>query len=614
MPRLQILAAAVLFLLLVLPAFPAGEQPEAEGPVETVVVSASLTPETASQVNREVLVVSGDELRRLPVRTIDDLLAFLAPLDVRPRVAGGLFGDVSLRGASESGVLVCIDGLRWNDPQTGHFNLEIPVPLELIERVEVLCGSQSIYFGADAVGGVIHIITRREVPSQVQAALTAGSFGTGSVSALGAGVRGRWSGQVIAGGARSDGFASDRDYRIGQLMGAARLTHGLGWTDVSAVRLNNRFGAAGFYGPYPSYEETLTDAFWTVTALRAGPFRQFPTECRFSLKRHDDEFTLIRERPDFYRNRNTTRTALFQSTTRLLQSGGTTVAAALEFAGSALDSSRMGRHSIRRGSAAVEVQQEIRPGWMVEGSLRFDEYSSWGGRWTPGAGCSFFLRPDLKLRGYYGQAFRAPTFTELYYQSPGDRGDPGLAPETAQTVEAGADWYARPEFTLSFTVFRRWDREMIDWIRRDPAAHWQAANIGRVDVAGCSLLASGTVAGGVRFQGGYSWNGLDPGVVDYESKYALNYARHHLSALVTAPLNRATWLNAALHFKQRSDGQACVPAYVEVRHSWRDLEFLGRIDNLFDESYEEVPGVAMPGRCLAVGVRFRRVFETGAGK
>jgi iron complex outermembrane receptor protein len=391
-------------------------------------------------------------------------------------------------------------------------------------------------------------------------------------------------------------------------MGAARVTHGLGWTDVSAVRLDNRFGAAGFYGPYPSYEETVTDALWTVTALRAGAFRNFPTECRFSFKRHDDEFTLFRERPDFYRNRNITRTGLFQSTTRLLQSGGTTIAAALEFAGSTLESSRMGRHSIRRGSAAVEVQQEIRPGWVVEGSLRFDGYSTWGGRWTPGAGCSYFLRPDLKLRGYYGQAFRTPTFTELYYLSPGDRGDPALAPETAQTVEGGADWYVRPELTFSITVFHRWDRDMIDWIRRDPAGPWQASNIGEVDVSGCSLLASGTLAG-IRFQGGYSWNDLDAGPVDYRSKYALNYARHHFSALLTAPLGRRTWLNAAIHFKERSDGQAYVPACMELRHSWKDLEFFARVDNLFDEDYEEIPGVAMPGRSCAGGVRFYHSLE-----
>jgi outer membrane cobalamin receptor len=102
--------------------------------------------------------------------------------------------------------------------------------------------------------------------------------------------------------------------------------------------------------------------------------------------------------------------------------------------------------------------------------------------------------------------------------------------------------------------------------------------------------------------------------VDYQSKYALNYARHHLSALVTAPLGRATWLNAALHFKQRSDGQAYTPAYVEIRHTWRNLELLARVDNLFDESYEEIPGVAMPGRCLAAGIRFRHAFETGSGK
>ena len=180
-------------------------------PSETVVVTASLSAETLGRVNREVLVLEGEELRQLPVRTVDDLLAFLPPVDVRPRVPGGLFGDVSLRAAGESGVLICIDGIRWNDPQTGHFNLEIPVPIELIERVEVLSGCQSIFYGSDAVGGVINIITRRELPPQAGLHLSGGSFGTAGLAALGAGRVGRVRGHAFGSWSRSDGFAANRD-------------------------------------------------------------------------------------------------------------------------------------------------------------------------------------------------------------------------------------------------------------------------------------------------------------------------------------------------------------------------------------------------------------------
>jgi outer membrane cobalamin receptor len=587
----------------------AGAEAEPIDLAETVVVTASLTPETVSRVNRELLVVEGADLQRLPVRTIDDLLAFLTPLDLRPRVPGGLFGDVSLRGANESGVLVCIDGVRWNDPQTAHFNLEIPVPLELIDRVEVLSGSQSIFYGSDAVGGVINIITRRAPPAQAAFQVDGGSFGTGGVSALGSGSRGSVAGQVYAGWSRSDGFAPDRDYRIGQLMGSLEVNHSLGTTRVSYAHLDNRFGAAGFYGPYPSYEQTQTDAVWAITSLHAGPFRRFPTECCLSFKEHDDDFILIREQPDFYRNRHVTRTLLFQACTRLLQTASTSLAATIEAAGSDIASNRLSDHATTRWAAALEIQRELRPGLLIQGSLRLDDYSSWGARWTPGIGGSWFVRPSLKLRTFYGRAFRTPTFTELYYQSPGDLGNPDLQPEAADTVEAGLDWYAGQDFTLSATVFRRWDRNMIDWVRYSPDEPWQAVNIGRVDVRGASIQAAGTLAGGIRIQAGYNWNWLDPGVVEYQSKYALDYARHHVSVLLTAPLRQRTFLSVAVHHKVRADGRRYTPASVEIRQTWSEFELYARVDNLLGEQYEEIPGVAMPGRSFAGGIRLRHLFE-----
>ena len=129
------LREGLLFALLVLlPLSPSKAQQregEEEKPVEIrVVVSTALAPQGEETAPREVVVV---ERASLPVGgTLLDLLSALPMVDVQPRVAGGLFGDIKMRGADYGGVLVCIDGVRWNDPQTAHFNGSIPIPLELV--------------------------------------------------------------------------------------------------------------------------------------------------------------------------------------------------------------------------------------------------------------------------------------------------------------------------------------------------------------------------------------------------------------------------------------------------------------------------------------------------
>jgi len=272
-------AARSLMLLLAI-ASPAwcASPPPADDPIppairDTVIVSASLVPAELDQATRDVTVIPGDTLRRWPVRRVTDVLALAAAVDFQPAVAGGLFGDIHLRGSNAAGVVVCIDGVRWNDPQTAHFNMELPVPPELIERVEIQTGSNSVFFGADAVGGVVNIITRQTGPDRVRLEVSGGSFGSAGASAAGTVRLGSGVAQIYGGLSRSDGFMVNRDYRLGQVWVGFTQPHRLGETAVAYGHLDNAFGAQGFYGPYPSWEHTRSHGLFWRNALTGGPFR-----------------------------------------------------------------------------------------------------------------------------------------------------------------------------------------------------------------------------------------------------------------------------------------------------------------------------------------------------
>src|SRR5512143_1278310 len=165
------LVAAALPLLLAAANGPAQQRFD-----ETLVVTGSAEPVRLLELGRSLDVVTRERIGQLPARTLADALRFAGGLDVAARGDGGVQTDFSLRGAAFGQTLVLVDGVRLNDAQTGHHNGDIPVPLDEIERIEVLAGPGSSLYGADAFGGVVQVITRDGGP-RLSGRLGGGSFG-----------------------------------------------------------------------------------------------------------------------------------------------------------------------------------------------------------------------------------------------------------------------------------------------------------------------------------------------------------------------------------------------------------------------------------------------------
>ncbi|MCL4810106.1 MAG: TonB-dependent receptor plug domain-containing protein, partial [Thermoanaerobaculia bacterium] len=159
-PRTPLVEVLLFALLLSGPAAAEAPEPgEAPRPVEAeVAVVASHTGVEAAAST--VAVLTRKEIERLPARSLAELLRYLPSVDVRRRGPEGVQADVSLRGADYNGTLVLVDGEPVNDPQTNHHTLNLDVPSDAIERIEVLYGAASALYGSEAVGGVIHVVTR----------------------------------------------------------------------------------------------------------------------------------------------------------------------------------------------------------------------------------------------------------------------------------------------------------------------------------------------------------------------------------------------------------------------------------------------------------------------
>src|SRR3954454_17394759 len=143
---------------------------------ETVVVTGVWEPLPLEEADRSVRSIRLEGVR-LTTNTFTDLLRLDPSVDLRERAPNGVQGDVSIRGGSFGQTLVLLDGMRLNDVQSGHHNLDLPVPLEAIQSVEILKGSGSTLYGSDAVGGVVNFVSRVPESSEFRLQAAAGNFG-----------------------------------------------------------------------------------------------------------------------------------------------------------------------------------------------------------------------------------------------------------------------------------------------------------------------------------------------------------------------------------------------------------------------------------------------------
>ena len=160
-PALLLAASLLLVVPLVAAAAAAGAEPKEDDPsgllkAEVTVVSRVGGPDPGVTAR----IVTREEIDAVPARTLSELLMSLPGVDVRRRGVEGIQADIGIRGSDHDGTLILVDGEPVNDPQTNHFSADLDVPLDAVERIEVLAGAASALYGSGATGGVVNIVTR----------------------------------------------------------------------------------------------------------------------------------------------------------------------------------------------------------------------------------------------------------------------------------------------------------------------------------------------------------------------------------------------------------------------------------------------------------------------
>jgi iron complex outermembrane receptor protein len=568
----------------------------AQQPVQTVVVTGTFEPLTLEEIDRSIRVLPARS-QSLVLNSLVDLLRLDPSIDLQERAPDGVQTDVSIRGATFGQTLVLLNGQRLNDAQSGHHNMDIPVPLDAVSRVEVLRGSGSTMYGSDAVGGVINVITDPPPGFEFRVRTAVGNQGINQQRTSASFGDRKYSEQLSFSRDFSSGFRPDRDYRNLQFASTTRIATSLGNSSVTAAYMDHPFGADQFYGNFNSWEDTKT---WF-----AGIEQQFgpQTTASFSFRRHSDLFVLYRDQPDIFTNHHADES--YQGALRRRQelSSSITLFYGAETLQESIVSDNLGYHSRNREAGYADLDLRALKRFSFSVSAREEVYGASQTALSPTVSGAMWISRKLKFRGSGSRAFRIPSYTDLYYHDPGNVGNPDLKPEQAWTYEAGLDWISSAKVRGDVTVFQRRLRDGIDYYRLSATDIWRAVNIQNLRFNGVEAGLHLTPSRGQTIDFRYTWlEGKQDTIPLGATKYTFNYPTNSglMAWQINPKGNFVLRTRVGVLDRRARDVYALWDLYAAITRG-KVHPYL-QFSNLANTSYQEILGVPMPSRTVIAGL------------
>ena len=460
--------------------------------------------EIYSQAYRLVSQIDSATIAALPATTVADLLQTLPGLDIRTRGASGAQADVSMRGGTFDQVMILLNGVSVSDAQTGHYAMNIPIPLSVIERIEVLEGAAASLAGGNAFCGAINIVTRQI--TNHQSPITNDTYHVGMQMGMnyfakaeltGGWRRNEW--RVLAGAdyAHNNGYyapnPSDKEATAlhNSDFNGVNIYLNASWRglEMQAGAQYKDAGAGMFYG-FGSQDQ------FDATRTAFGSVRYAHYWGKWSL----DALAAYRANYDRYEwHRGTTSNRhLTQNATASLRAhyassiGKTTIG--VEARNENIHSTNFGDHN--RLNIHYFAQQTFHVQHFSASLTAGGIYNtSFAHHWTVGADLGYAFDCGLSLYANANRSLRLPTFTDLYYDAGNQMGNKNLMPEKAWTASFGAAYQQSfnqaGTLVLNAEVYHRWGRDIIDWIyvEEDTKRPYHAQHQQRVNSLGveCSV-------------------------------------------------------------------------------------------------------------------------------
>lgn len=454
--------------------------------LKEVVVTATRTEKEPQELTQSVTVITADDIQKSGATTAAEVIARTAGADVKDYGSKGSLSSINLRGANAEQVLVLLDGRRLNSASAGGFDMaDLAVPLEQIDRIEIVRGPSSALYGADAVGGVVNIITKEPSGAATTAIGQVGSHGFGSLTLSNSNKFDKFYYTLSAGKEKYDGFRVNSD--LDQWTAGAKLGYGLSPDsnlEFTTDYLSKEIGVPGSLDfPSPLARQ------WDRNIGSSLTYRtKFSKELDLRLNAYQNRETITFSNPDpvFPINSKHTSTSTgTEAQTNWLANSWNQLTVGLVARQDHVDSTDAGEHTASLWAAYLQDEISLGESLIVVIGARNDSHSVYGDKLSPKVSARYlFTGTGTIIRASAGQAFRAPTLNELFWTFDGfEQGNPNLKPETATEYEAGIEQPFGKGNLVKFTYFERKIDNLIQWLP-DSNFIYSPINIGKAKITG----------------------------------------------------------------------------------------------------------------------------------
>jgi iron complex outermembrane receptor protein len=612
---------------------------EKEVELDPVTITSSLSSVASSKTGRNIIVIKGDAFLKLPVHSIDDLLRYVPGVEVQARGPMGAQSDIVLRGGTFQQVLVIVDGIRINDPLTGHFNSYIPIAPSEIERIEILKGASSAVYGSDAVGGVIHVITKsfatQTTPKkEAYGQVTGGEYGLVNVNA----------GGFYSNGKTALGLGALSNNSDGQIQRGTRGFFNLNTASVSLSHQLNKAFQIAFRSSFDDRKFAAQNFYTTFASDTADEkVQSFWNQLRLTYQQASNKFSLnfgYKALDDKYKFNtaslpNHNKAKIFQALSVYEHkfSDNASITGGVQFFDRSIKSNDRGNHHVKQ-IGGFAIWQQFIDAFPISPSLRLDWDEKAGTELIPQINASY-RENKILFRGSAGKTIRHADFTERYNNynktlvTSGRIGNPDLSAERSFSYELGADFFAAQNLKVSATYFQRNHDDLIDYVTTPYAnmprktnlsptgTYALAKNITEVNTKGfetdIQLIKEFKNQQRLYTTVGFTWLESKSSEAT-PSFYVSSHARLLTNFSIIYNVSRfSIGINGL--YKNRTP-QFSSPIKATVTKDYfllnakaegflikQKLSLFVEVDNVFDRTYSDLLGTPMPGRWVMGGLK-----------
>lgn len=619
--------------------------------LDELVVTASKVNLPINMAAKQVTIISRVEIERAPVRSIEDLLNYVAGIDMLQRGPHGVQADISIRGGSFDQTAILLNGVNLTNPQTGHYSFNIPVNLSDIERIEIVQGPSSLVYGAGAFSGGVNIITKKDLQTNGFAKTEAGMHGLFGVEARGAYKTEKSLHTLSAGYKRSDGYIANSEYDIANFLWQSRFNIQDNLLDIQAGYNDKAYGANTFYSAdYPNQFDDMHGIFASIRGESAGKLKLIP---HIYWSRHYDEYQLIRngtpDVPSWYKGHNYHRSDVFGMNLNMQYASRWGITGfGGEFRNESILSSVLGKPMKEPINRYVNSDSRSNISYYLEHNFILDRFTlSLGGllnhntaivdkfSFFPSINTTYRTNNGFSFYASWSKATRMPTFTDLYYNAGKHVGNSALRAEYIESFEGGIK-YRNRYISGDITTYLNQGKNLIDWEYWADDDKWHAVNLPEGEKlktygveSNLTLHLNEIFPKGQpfrSFQIGYAYltqdftENNDKEVDNPISMYVRNYLKHKLTASLSHDIVKNLSLSwhfrwqdrAGYYLKESGAGKKEQVSYkpfslfdIKATYKLSQVELFVNANNIFDSTHADFSSIPQPGFWLSGGASIR---------